>query len=171
MKMAQQTALGKSEAAITAALKNVYFAAKNDLANSMVPELNNLCLKQGVSQISDLKVDAHTTYEHHSSIGCQVINQPGKNEVGDRAHECNADDYSIVADCWPITSDKVRKTAQRTNIMSGQDDVNGTSTGCEITSQVSPTSNVIYVDGKPAQLVQGRCPYCGGCHITRRKSN
>ncbi|XP_053383125.1 E3 SUMO-protein ligase KIAA1586-like [Mercenaria mercenaria] len=69
MKMAQQTALGKSEAAITAALKNVYFAAKNDLANSMVPELNNLCLKQGVSQISDLKVDAHTTYEHHSSIG------------------------------------------------------------------------------------------------------
>lgn len=48
MWVVKESAIDKSEAAITAALKNVYFAAKNDLANTMVPALNSLCLQQVV---------------------------------------------------------------------------------------------------------------------------
>jgi hypothetical protein len=51
MQTAQQNALGKSEAAVTSALRNVYFAAKHDLANVVVPELNDLCIKQVCIQI------------------------------------------------------------------------------------------------------------------------
>ncbi|XP_045172112.2 uncharacterized protein LOC123534103 [Mercenaria mercenaria] len=66
---ARQVATNKSETAVIAALKNVYFSAKQNLPSSVVPALNDLCIRQGVSQLSDLKVDSHTTYEHNTSIG------------------------------------------------------------------------------------------------------
>ncbi|KAH3868590.1 hypothetical protein DPMN_031740 [Dreissena polymorpha] len=68
MKSACDVAITKSEAAVTAALKNVYFAAKQNLASSVIPALNAHCINQGVSQLCDLRVDGHTTYEHHQSI-------------------------------------------------------------------------------------------------------
>ena len=47
MTVARQTAnLSKSEAAVTSAMKNVYFAAKENLATTIVPELNALCIEQ-----------------------------------------------------------------------------------------------------------------------------
>ncbi|KAJ8314507.1 LOW QUALITY PROTEIN: hypothetical protein KUTeg_006657 [Tegillarca granosa] len=57
-----------NKTAVLAALCNVHFAAKFNLANTIVPELNKLCISQGVSELMQLKVDQHTTYEHHSSI-------------------------------------------------------------------------------------------------------
>lgn len=42
----QKNALSKSKSAIISALLNTYFAASNDLPNSMVPRLNNLCISQ-----------------------------------------------------------------------------------------------------------------------------
>ncbi|KAJ8300957.1 hypothetical protein KUTeg_022476 [Tegillarca granosa] len=60
--------ISKNKTAVLAALCNVHFAAKFNLANTIVPELNKLCISQGVSELMQLKVDQHTTYEHHSSI-------------------------------------------------------------------------------------------------------
>ncbi|KAJ8314504.1 hypothetical protein KUTeg_006654 [Tegillarca granosa] len=49
--------ISKNKTAVLAALCNVHFAAKFNLANTI-----------GVSELMQLKVDQHTTYEHHSSI-------------------------------------------------------------------------------------------------------
>ena len=46
MTVCRENALTKSESAITTALKNVYFAAEEDLANCMVPKLNKFLLLQ-----------------------------------------------------------------------------------------------------------------------------
>jgi hypothetical protein len=68
MQKACEVAISKSKSAVLAAMMNVHFAATHELANTIVPHLNKLCIDQGASQLKDLKVDAHTTYEHHSSI-------------------------------------------------------------------------------------------------------
>ena len=68
METVRQNALSKSKSAVIAALRNTYFAASNDLPNSMISRLNNLCIEQGNSQLKDLRVDAHTTYESNSSV-------------------------------------------------------------------------------------------------------
>ena len=46
METARQQAFSKSEAAVTAALKNVYFAAQQNLPSSVVPHLNELLIEQ-----------------------------------------------------------------------------------------------------------------------------
>ena len=46
MTSARQKALDKSEAAVTSAMRNVYFAAQHHLANAVIPPLNALCIKQ-----------------------------------------------------------------------------------------------------------------------------
>ena len=69
MDSACQAALSKSEAAVTSAMVSVYFAAKQNLPNIIVPSLNELCIKQGATQLNDLTIDKHTTYQHNTSIG------------------------------------------------------------------------------------------------------
>lgn len=44
MVAARHIATSKSEAAVTAALKNVYYAAKQNLPSSVIPSLNSLCI-------------------------------------------------------------------------------------------------------------------------------
>ncbi|KAH3755493.1 hypothetical protein DPMN_190189 [Dreissena polymorpha] len=61
-------AISKSEAAVVSAMTNVYFAAQDTLASSLVPDLNRLCVLQGETQLNDLRVDSHTSYEHSSSM-------------------------------------------------------------------------------------------------------
>ncbi|KAH3703198.1 hypothetical protein DPMN_078229 [Dreissena polymorpha] len=61
-------ARSKSEAALVSAMTNVYFAAQHTLASSLVPDLNRLCVLQGATQLNDLRVDSHTSYEHSSSV-------------------------------------------------------------------------------------------------------
>ncbi|XP_076344932.1 uncharacterized protein LOC143244338 [Tachypleus tridentatus] len=68
MTKATVSATNKSETAIIAAMHNVYFAAKHDLPSSLIPDLNRLCMMQGATQLQDLVVDQHTTYEHNTSI-------------------------------------------------------------------------------------------------------
>ena len=46
MTVCREKSLAKSELAITTAMKNVYFAAEEDLANSIVPKLNTFLLHQ-----------------------------------------------------------------------------------------------------------------------------
>jgi hypothetical protein len=46
MSNARATAISKSEAAVVSAMTNVYFAAQNNLASSLVPDLNRLCILQ-----------------------------------------------------------------------------------------------------------------------------
>ncbi|KAH3826478.1 hypothetical protein DPMN_128384 [Dreissena polymorpha] len=68
MTNAQAAAISKSEAAVVSAMTNVYFAAQHTLASSLVPDLNRLCVLQGATQLNDLRVDSHTSYEHSSSV-------------------------------------------------------------------------------------------------------
>ncbi|XP_052233542.1 uncharacterized protein LOC127846371 [Dreissena polymorpha] len=68
MSDAQAVAISKSEAAVVSAMTNVYFAAQNNLASSLVPDLNRLCILQGATQLNVLRVDNHTSYEHSSSV-------------------------------------------------------------------------------------------------------
>ena len=50
MVIARKHAVNESEAAaVTAALQNVYLAAKNNLANTMVASLNALCIQQVIT--------------------------------------------------------------------------------------------------------------------------
>ncbi|XP_048763590.2 zinc finger protein 862-like [Ostrea edulis] len=67
MDKAKVAALSKSKNAIVSAMTNVMFAAQHDIANTIVPELHQLCITQGATQLKDLKVDNHTSYSHHSS--------------------------------------------------------------------------------------------------------
>ena len=69
MDSACQAALSKSEAAVTSAMVNVYFAAKQNLPNIIVPSLNEFCIKQGATHLNDLTIDKHTTYQHNTSNG------------------------------------------------------------------------------------------------------
>ena len=46
MVKAREAAISKSKAAIISALINVYFAATNNLANALIPKLNDLCIDQ-----------------------------------------------------------------------------------------------------------------------------
>lgn len=46
MESAREAAVSKSEAAFTAALRNVYFVAKHDFPLDLVPSLNQLCIDQ-----------------------------------------------------------------------------------------------------------------------------
>lgn len=68
MDAAREAALSKNKHAIVSALRNVYFAAVNDLPNSTVPKLHELCIEQGATQLKDLAVDSHTSYTHNQSI-------------------------------------------------------------------------------------------------------
>ncbi|KAJ8303661.1 LOW QUALITY PROTEIN: hypothetical protein KUTeg_018771 [Tegillarca granosa] len=68
MDAAREVALSKNKHAIVSALRNVYFAAVNDLSNSNVPKLHELCIEQGATQLKDLAVDDHTSYAHNQSI-------------------------------------------------------------------------------------------------------
>ena len=64
-----QAPLSKSEAAVTSAMVNVYFAAKQNLPNIIVPSLNEFCIKQGATHLNDLTIDKHTAYPHNTSNG------------------------------------------------------------------------------------------------------
>ena len=98
--MKKQTAnhLKKNEQAAIAAMKNVYFLAKNHLSNSLLPELNKLCKSQGVDVLSRLEVDNHTSYTHTSSIQefqkaiCGVIEKDLLVKISDSQY------YSILID-------------------------------------------------------------------------
>nr|XP_022322921.1 protein FAM200B-like [Crassostrea virginica] len=68
MVKAREAAISKSKAAIISALRNVYFAAINNLANALIPKLNDLCIDQVASQLRDLVIDSRTTYSHNQSI-------------------------------------------------------------------------------------------------------
>ena len=46
MVKAREAAISKSKAAIISALKNVYFAAINNLANGLIPKPKDLCIDQ-----------------------------------------------------------------------------------------------------------------------------
>ena len=46
MARARDAAISKSKAAIISALRNVYFAAINNLANALIPKPNDLCIDQ-----------------------------------------------------------------------------------------------------------------------------
>ena len=46
MTVCRENSLAKSELSITTAMKNVYFAAEEELANSIVPKLNTFLLHQ-----------------------------------------------------------------------------------------------------------------------------
>ncbi|KAJ8321257.1 hypothetical protein KUTeg_001115 [Tegillarca granosa] len=52
----RKRAMQKSKYAVIGALRNVYFAAINNLANVTVPDLNDLCIQQ------------HTAYSHNQSV-------------------------------------------------------------------------------------------------------
>ena len=69
MDSACQSALSKSEAAVTSAMVNVYFTAKQNLPNIIVPSLNEFCIKQAATHLNDLAIDKHTTYQHNTSNG------------------------------------------------------------------------------------------------------
>ncbi|XP_052225829.1 uncharacterized protein LOC127841200 [Dreissena polymorpha] len=68
MTNAQAAAISKSEAAVVSAMTNVYFAAQHTLASSLVPDLNRLCVLQGATQLNDLRVYSHTSYEHSCGV-------------------------------------------------------------------------------------------------------
>lgn len=67
METARVASVSKSESAIRTAMANVYFLAKQDLPTSLFASVNSHMLNQGVSQLADLKVDQHTSYEHSDS--------------------------------------------------------------------------------------------------------
>jgi hypothetical protein len=48
-------AINKSRDAVISAMTNVYFAAKNDLANAVVPKLHKLCIIQVLYQLSQIE--------------------------------------------------------------------------------------------------------------------
>ncbi|XP_077867306.1 zinc finger protein 862-like [Saccoglossus kowalevskii] len=58
----------KEEETIQSAMKNVYYMAKKNHANSSFKDLNWLLIMQGCDTLQGLKVDAHTSYEHSDSI-------------------------------------------------------------------------------------------------------
>ncbi|KAH3872481.1 hypothetical protein DPMN_035697 [Dreissena polymorpha] len=49
-------------------MTNVYFAAQHTIASSLVPDQNRLCVLQCATQLNDLRVDSHTSYEPSSSV-------------------------------------------------------------------------------------------------------
>ncbi|CAC5363056.1 unnamed protein product [Mytilus coruscus] len=65
---AQRKLLEKSEASVTAAMRNIYFMAQFNLSNHIFADFNQHCINQGCSDLIGLKVDKHTTYEHSNSI-------------------------------------------------------------------------------------------------------
>ncbi|CAC5418182.1 MEGF10_11 [Mytilus coruscus] len=65
---AQRKLLEKSEASVTAAMRNIYFMAQFKLSNHIFADFNQHCINQGCSDLIGLKVDKHTTYEHSNSI-------------------------------------------------------------------------------------------------------
>ncbi|XP_071121930.1 zinc finger protein 862-like [Mytilus edulis] len=65
---AQRKLLEKSEASVTAAMRNIYFMAQFNLSNHIFADFNKHCINQGCSDLIGLKVDKHTTYEHSNSI-------------------------------------------------------------------------------------------------------
>ncbi|XP_053388248.1 zinc finger protein 862-like [Mercenaria mercenaria] len=67
METARVASVSKSGTAVRTAMANVYFLAKQDLPSSMLATVNRHMLYQGVSQLANLKVDQHTTYEHSDS--------------------------------------------------------------------------------------------------------
>ncbi|XP_077868105.1 uncharacterized protein LOC144357938 [Saccoglossus kowalevskii] len=58
----------KEEETIQSAMKNVYYMAKKNHANSSFKDMNWLLIMQGCDTLQGLKVDAHTSYEHSDSI-------------------------------------------------------------------------------------------------------
>ena len=46
MESARLNVISRNEKAVTAALKNVYFGVQHNLPNSIIPDLNDLCIDQ-----------------------------------------------------------------------------------------------------------------------------
>ncbi|XP_069122279.1 uncharacterized protein [Argopecten irradians] len=65
---ARAAAVSKNKNAVIAALRNVFFAAVNDLPNSTAVKLNGLCIEQGVEQLRDLHRNNHASYTHNQSV-------------------------------------------------------------------------------------------------------
>ena len=63
MTVCRENSLAKSELSITTAMKNVYFAAEEDLANSIVPKLNTFLLHQ--VSICEINKNAFNFQSHY----------------------------------------------------------------------------------------------------------
>ncbi|KAK6179566.1 hypothetical protein SNE40_011894 [Patella caerulea] len=68
MVKARDKSISKSKEAVFSAMKNVLFMAQHDLPNSILQDLNNLCIEQGASHLQSLNVDQHTSYTHNDSV-------------------------------------------------------------------------------------------------------
>ncbi|KAK6175159.1 hypothetical protein SNE40_013681 [Patella caerulea] len=68
MAKAREKSVSKSKESILSAMRNVMFMAEHDLPNSLLSDLNTLCLQQGAEQFKDLLLDNHTSYTHNKSV-------------------------------------------------------------------------------------------------------
>ena len=55
MEVVKTNAINKGRDAVISAMINAYFAAKNDLANTVVPKLHKLCITQVLYQLSQIE--------------------------------------------------------------------------------------------------------------------
>jgi len=110
MQQATATALRHNEDAVIALMKNIYYSAKKENANSDIHDLNELVRFQGVKELDSLKVDKHTHYEHSDSVRdiqeavCEVISENLFSELQD-------------ADCFSIMIDESTDIAADQNLM------------------------------------------------------
>jgi hypothetical protein len=99
----QSKLLEKSEIAVTAALKNIYFMAQHSLPDSIFADLNKHCVDQGCADLTGLKVDKHTTYEHSESVHdfqesiCEVITDDIRSSVGDKPYSIMLDESTDIS--------------------------------------------------------------------------
>ncbi|XP_050414121.1 zinc finger protein 862 isoform X2 [Patella vulgata] len=98
MAKAREKSVSKSKEAILSAMRNVLFMAEHDLPNTLLSDLNSLCLQQGAEQFKDLIVDKHTSYTHNQSV------QEFQAAIADTVREdlrqrlSRSDYYSILLD-------------------------------------------------------------------------
>ncbi|XP_053382594.1 zinc finger MYM-type protein 6-like [Mercenaria mercenaria] len=102
-KKSAEAQLSKSEAAVTAAMKNIFFMTSNNLPNMLISNLNELCIDQGCSSLQSLKVDRHTTYEHSTSVQemqqsmVDVINDKFKKDLSDSKFSIMVDESTDIS--------------------------------------------------------------------------
>ncbi|KAG1673887.1 Zinc finger protein 862 [Nymphon striatum] len=102
-KKSAEVQLSKSKSAVTAAMKNIFFMASNNLPNMLISELNEHCIDQGCSSLKSLKVDKHTSYKHSTSVQefqqcmVEVINDRFKSDLGDSKFSIMVDESTDIS--------------------------------------------------------------------------
>ncbi|XP_078080358.1 uncharacterized protein C17orf113-like [Mustelus asterias] len=92
----QEECYKKAELAATCALRNVYFAAKEMIPNSSTEALNELCIIQGLTDLSGLHSDKLISYDESIEEFQQAITEVTDEGILKRARSSNC--FSILID-------------------------------------------------------------------------